>query len=253
VPIRKGSIRPLRACCSGLRVEHVPHLLINTELSDGPVVSAVFGQQGGTIGRGENCTLMLSDAERSVSRLHARVEWREDDFVLVNMGINPVLRNGDVLSTAEEAPLVAGDTLRIGAFTLRVHAVDDQVQRTMPPAEIEEEALFDDMTGLPLRAAWASDFMALHEPSESKVGTEQQWLSSLLRGMGGELPPSSMPLSAEQAGALMRTAMNDTLRTWIAHCSPAVQQAWFSAFEEAFAKACLTACAEAPVGSRIES
>ncbi|KQP23252.1 FHA domain-containing protein [Pseudorhodoferax sp. Leaf267] len=222
------------------------HLQIRIEQPHGPGASAVFGPKGGTIGRAENNTLVLSDAERSVSRLHARVEWRGGAFLLVNMGINPVGCNNTVLSTAEAATLASGDTVRIGSFTLRVQAVDaDAEPVTLAPGQ-GDEALFDDMTGLPLRAAWASDFAMFHDSAGAKLaGTEQGWLQSLLHGMGCEVPPTSVPPSAEQAGALMRQAMNDTMRTWMAHCSPAVQQAWFSNFEDAFLKACLAAAASA--------
>lgn len=215
----------------------MPHLQISMESTAGLAASAVFGPQGGTIGRADNNTLVLSDAERSVSRLHARVEWRDGAFVLVNMGIHPVLRNDEALSTAEEAPLASGDTLRIGSFALRVQAVDADAAPLAQASAHDDEALFDDMTGLPLQAAWASDFAMLSDAA--LPGSEQAWLTDLLRGMGCAIPASDLPSSAEHAGALMRAAMTDTMRTWMAHCSPAVQQAWFSNFEDAFLKACL--------------
>lgn len=222
------------------------HLEIRIEQASGPLTSAVFGPAGGTIGRAHNNTLVLSDAERSVSRLHARVECRAGHFVLVNMGMNPVLCNGTELSTAEEAPLASGTTVRIGSFVLRAQSVDAGTAAVLPDHGHEEEALFDDMTGLPLRAAWASDFAMFHDSANAKLaGTEQAWLMDLLRGMGCDIRSLTQPLSAEQAGALMRSAMNDTMRTWMAHCSPAVQQAWFSNFEDAFVKACLAAAVQA--------
>lgn len=227
------------------------HLQIRIEQASGPSASAVFGPAGGTIGRADNNTLVLADAERSVSRLHARVECRAGGFVLVNMGMNPVLCNGTELSTAEEAPLVSGDTVRIGRFSLRTQAVEADTAPVVPAHGHEEEALFDDMTGLPLRAAWASDFALFHDSASAGLaGSEQTWLLDLLRGMGCDIRALSQPLSAEQAGALMRSAMNDTMRTWMAHCSPAVQQAWFSNFEDAFVKACLAAANPGPTSSR---
>lgn len=224
---------------------NMQHLQIRIEQPGGPSASAVFGPTGGTIGRADNNTLVLSDAERSVSRLHARVECRAGHFVLVNMGMNPVLCNGTELSTAEESPLASGDTVRIGSFILRAQAIDSDTAPLVSAHGHEEDALFDDMTGLPLRAAWASDFAMFPDSASAKLpGTEQAWLMDLLRGMGCDIRSLAQPLSAEQAGALMRSAMNDTMRTWMAHCSPAVQQAWFSNFEDAFLKACLAASAQ---------
>ena len=232
---------------------NMQHLQIRIEQPGGPSASAVFGPAGGTIGRADNNTLVLSDAERSVSRLHARVECRAGHFVLVNMGMNPVLCNGTELSTAEESPLASGDTVRIGSFILRAQAIDSDTAPLVSAHGHEEDALFDDMTGLPLRAAWASDFAMFPDSASAKLpGTEQAWLMDLLRGMGCDIESMAQPLSAEQAGELMRSAMNDTMRTWMAHCSPAVQQAWFSNFEDAFLKACLAASAQSQAATPLQ-
>jgi predicted component of type VI protein secretion system len=214
---------------------------------------AVFGPRGGTIGRADNNTLMLADIDRSVSRLQARVEWRDDAFVLVNMGINPVRHNAHPLSTAEETPLAAGDSLRIGSFALQVDVIEVEVNPAAPPAVHDEDALFDDMTGLPLpreAPTWLPD-IALFEDSSSSTGpgavrlptSEEALLADLLRGMGCSVPQWPAPLSAQQmqqVGTLMREAMNDTMRQWLTHVSPAAQQAWFSRFDELFQHACRT-------------
>ena len=125
-----------------------------------------FGPAGGTIGRADNNTLVLSDPERSVSRLHARIEWRGAAATLVNLGITPVLCNGTVLATGGETLLTPGDQLRIGRFALVVEPAPGSAQATqhlntvpMPgltsvsgvaPAQPEaaDEHLYDDMTGL---------------------------------------------------------------------------------------------------------
>lgn len=214
---------------------------------------AVFGPRGGTIGQADNNTLMLADIDRSVSRLQARVEWRGDAFVLVNMGINPMRHNGEAVSTAEEVPLVAGDTLRVGGFALRVDEIAVEVNPGAPPVVHDEDALFDDMTGLPLpkpKTPWLPD-IALFEDSSSSTAPgpvrpatpEEVLMAELLRGMGCSVPQWSTPLSVQQlqqVGALMRESMNDTMRQWLTHVSPAAQQAWFTRFDELFQNACRT-------------
>lgn len=203
-----------------------------------PRDSAVFGARGGTLGRATHNTLVLSDAERSVSRLHARVEWRAPQFMLVNMGLNPVIHNGALLATADEAPLAEGDVLRIGRFTLLVAAADDADVRDEEQADDDADALFDDMTGEPLprrRPGWPDialfdDSMAGATPGA--VATRDM-VSQLLQGMGCTPPLLTRDLTPQQAGELMRSAIEDTLRTWIPHCSPAAQQAWFASFEQA--------------------
>lgn len=220
----------------------MPALRISIEGSaDG---GAVFGPQGGTLGRASQNTLVLSDAERSVSRLHARVDWRSTGFVLVNMGLNTIIHNGGLLATAEEAELAAGDVLRIGRFSL---LVSDAGEHELP-LDDAEEALFDDMTGEPLARRvppWpdlapfddsAAGFVTSGLGTPPRPGPAQGTVGELLQGMGCASAPLPATVTAEQAGQFMRSAIEDTLRTWIPHCSPAVQQAWFTSFEEALAR-----------------
>lgn len=202
---------------------------------------AVFGPLGGTLGRAEQNTLVLHDAERSVARLHARVEWRSSGFVFINMGLNAAIHNGAVLGTADEAALAAGDVLRIGRFSL---LVSDAGEHELPLEDTP--ALFDDMTGAPLppqpqlpRAPAWSD-IALFDDSVAggleeapPAGSVPALVAALLHGMGCAAPALPADTTAEQAGQWMRSAVEDTLRTWLPHCSPAVQQAWFLNFEQA--------------------
>lgn len=199
---------------------------------------AVFGPQGGTLGRAAQNTLVLNDPERSVSRLHARIEWRDGGFVFINMGLNPAIHNGAVVATADAAPLAAGDVLRVGRFSLLVSEADEQEL-----ARDEDDALFDDMTGEPLtpRApAWPD--IALFDDSmagplgEHDVHAPSALVGEMLQGMGCTVASLPATVSAEQAGQWMRRAIEDTLRTWIPHGSPAVHQAWFNHFDEALAR-----------------
>lgn len=227
----------------------MPALRIAIEGSDDP--GTVFGPQGGTLGRAEQNTLVLDDAERSVSRLHARVEWRNTGFVFINMGLNAVGHNNALLATADEAALVAGDVLRIGRFSL---LVSDAGEHELPLDAAD--ALFDDMTGepLPARAANWPD-IALFDDSaaglmgtaSAQAGSAQGLVAELLHGMGCAVPPLPANVTPQLAGRWMRSAVEDTLRTWIPHCSPAVQQAWFTSFEQALVR---VSEAEARIGQR---
>jgi hypothetical protein len=234
---------------------------------------ASFGIEGGTIGRAETSTLVLSDPERSVSRMHARVDWRDGAHHIFNLGINPVLCNGTVLTTGAESPLAVGDELRIGRFTLVVEVdatpvavpLHLQTQPMPAPATVgedpftpdllldteegeggatdDDEPLFDDMTGLPLPRRGKS--LATRGPPSP----QELWLAELLRGMGCAAPTWPAPLTPEQVvqvGALMRSAMNETMRDWLKQFAPSVQRLWFDAFEQAFLKACKAGLPAAP-------
>lgn len=80
---------------------------------------------------------MLDDAERTVSRMHAQIVWREGTYRLIDRGSNPALVNGAPLDPGEEVRIDHGDEVQIGGYQLRaeVAAEDDpQNARAMPDA-----------------------------------------------------------------------------------------------------------------------
>lgn len=245
------------------------------------VAPVAFGPGGGTIGRADTNTLVLSDPERSVSRLHARVEWRDGAPVIVNLGINPVLCNGTVLVTRAEAVLAVGDQLRIGRFTLSVEStLADAIVLPEDPENLEE-ALFDDMTGLPLprrerttappaavpvfadlseqtvkahRTALGPATAGAAPPTcvpvrSTSPSAEELWLVALLRGMGCPAPVWPTPLTSaqiEQVGAMLRSAMNETLRAWTPNDANGAQRDWMASFQHNFLRACSAGLGSTP-------
>jgi len=87
---------------------------------DAPAV-AEFREEGGTIGRSQECTLLLPDPDRIISRTHAVVSHQGGRFFLRDQGTTvPVLLNGRPVGKGREHPLAAGDELRIAGYTMRV-------------------------------------------------------------------------------------------------------------------------------------
>jgi type VI secretion system FHA domain protein len=80
--------------------------------------SAQFDELGGSIGRADTNQLVLPDPERSISRVHAQVLFRNGGWVLVDRGSNAVLVNGQTLGNGREAPLRDGDRVQIGGYLL---------------------------------------------------------------------------------------------------------------------------------------
>ncbi len=87
--------------------------------ADGPV--AEFGEDGGTIGRRVDCTLVIADDQRHISRVHALVEFRGDYFCIVDKGSYIAVRvNGLRVGRGQETPIFEGDEIVIGGYTMRV-------------------------------------------------------------------------------------------------------------------------------------
>lgn len=84
--------------------------------------SATFDERGGAIGRADNNHMVLPDAERTVSRRHAQVTFRNGVYLIVNHGSNPIVVNGRELDKGREQGIDPSDTLQIGGYLLSVSA-----------------------------------------------------------------------------------------------------------------------------------
>lgn len=99
-----------------------------------PGASAHFDATGGTVGRASTNMLVLDDPERTVSRVHAQIVFRDGRFFVVDRGSNPMSHNGRPLGAGNEAPLADGDRLVIGGFELVVSAVGQHGAAGATPA-----------------------------------------------------------------------------------------------------------------------
>ncbi|HET8585823.1 MAG TPA: type VI secretion system-associated FHA domain protein, partial [Casimicrobiaceae bacterium] len=88
-------------------------------------IAAVFGADGGTIGRGSVNTLVLPDPNRFVSRIQAKITVEGGRLAISNASsANPLLVNDRELDAGAGATLADGDELRIGLYLLRVRRLD---------------------------------------------------------------------------------------------------------------------------------
>lgn len=81
-----------------------------------------FDARGGTIGRDASCALVLSDPERTVSRLQAKVGYDGARFQLVDHGSNPTLIDGRPLGKGASVELRGGERIVIGQYELEAQA-----------------------------------------------------------------------------------------------------------------------------------
>jgi FHA domain-containing protein len=97
-------------------------------------LGADFDISGGTIGRADSNQLVLDDPDRTVSRVHAQIVYRNNGFVIVDRGSNAVQWNGQLLGAGNEASLAAGDKLFIGSFELSV-SMQVQAETSAKPSQ----------------------------------------------------------------------------------------------------------------------
>ncbi|WP_175942789.1 type VI secretion system-associated FHA domain protein TagH [Caballeronia sp. BCC1704] len=107
-------------------------------------LAASFDAEGGTIGRALTNRLVLDDAERTVSRMHAQIAWRDGTYRLTDRGSNPALVNGVPLDPGQEVPLAHGDEVQIGGYQLRAEVSAEECTETAFEASHASAAAPDD-------------------------------------------------------------------------------------------------------------
>ncbi|MFL6630769.1 MAG: type VI secretion system-associated FHA domain protein, partial [Massilia sp.] len=92
-----------------------------------------FDQLGGAIGRAPGNDLVLDDPGKYISRLHARVEYRDEAFWLVDVGSNPSLVNDRPVGAGRSVQIEDGDRVTIGDYQL-LASVESEATAFMPAA-----------------------------------------------------------------------------------------------------------------------
>ncbi len=126
-----------------IKIEVVSTLGMLTEKA----LSAEFGSEGGSIGRALTNLLVLDDAERTVSRIHAKIIFRNGTFYIIDKGSNPLSCNGVVVGADNEAPIKNGDTLQIGSFQLLVSKASSRSQVSSPFDEPQQASKLAEKSG----------------------------------------------------------------------------------------------------------
>jgi predicted component of type VI protein secretion system len=201
-------------------------------------VEAAFAEEGGSIGRAPDSTLVLPDPDRIISRAQALVGWRDGVFYLRDQGTTvQVIVNGRPVGRGREVAIRADDELRIAGYVLRVEG----------PPEVEGAA--DEGTTIMrhgTRLSWSEDGTPLPEQRISTVivpspapgehaakpapsarasapsgaprahvdAADDPLLQALLRGAGVRdlaLPGGLTPHAMEELGQVMRETMRGML------------------------------------------
>lgn len=94
-----------------------------------PPLVGRFAGHGGTIGRGTDCTLVLPDPDKHISRAQAEIRFSSGQYTLLSRSaVNPLVWNGRTLSLNEAQVLGHGDEITIAHFVLRVELLTTDAQ-----------------------------------------------------------------------------------------------------------------------------
>ena len=106
--------------------------MIDGEISK-PIASHTLEKSRITIGRDQECTLILVDPKKFVSRTHAEIEEKEGAYWMkVVSKVNPVLINGHRQNFGASVALTTGDLLTFGKYRLEIFIpVEEAADATM--------------------------------------------------------------------------------------------------------------------------
>jgi FHA domain-containing protein len=180
---------------------------------DAPL-SARFGPDGGDIGRGADCTLVLPDPERRISRHQAVITARAERYFIRSVGSgSPVEIDGRTLAPDADAALEAGAQIRIGGYLLEV---------APPPARDDPLAMLEAEAKLRRFGAFA-DLLDAAEPSPAAVEVDVvvgdsgvrlvDPFDELFAGLGVPAlgPAARTPQQLRVVGELLRALIGGTL------------------------------------------
>lgn len=170
-----------------------------------PTASAVsFDASGGTIGRGTDNVLVLEDPDRSISRVQARIDYRNGMYYMTDLGRNPSLINGAALTHDTKVQLQNDDLLTIGAYEIVATITSEMAPVQF--AEASSSSLFE----LPSAALPQSSLdhfehnelaaaAILHADNDTYVSQHADPLGESLFGIPfGEMPVSPMSIAENQ-------------------------------------------------------
>lgn len=121
------------------------------------VPTEVIASDGIFIGRLERCEIRLD--HKTVSRIHAGINFRDSKYFLVNLSSsNTITLNGRQLGPQKDDVLADGDTIQLGPFMISVGRFDDDI------VLVVEQLLADQITTGKL-----SDKPVAPEPATSAV------------------------------------------------------------------------------------
>ena len=116
------------------------------------IASRSWPQNRISIGRGEECTLVLEDPKKHISRVHVELEEKNEGrfHLTIVSKVNPVFVNGKRQAPGSQVDLMAGDRFDLGEYELELLAPPTPSPAASAPVSAVEETTRPDNPQLQL-------------------------------------------------------------------------------------------------------
>src|SRR5260221_11301494 len=121
------------------------------------IASRSWPQSSITVGRGEECTLVLEDPKKHVSRVHVELAEKDEGTyrLTVVSKVNPVFINGKRHPPGTELDLRAGDRFELGEYELELLAPPSATRTAAPTLAVDDTTQPTNMMlNVPKSGAW---------------------------------------------------------------------------------------------------
>ena len=139
--------------------------------------SCRFTQQGGSIGRSNDCDWTLIDTDRYISNKHLVISFQNNNFILTDVSSNGVFINHQAapLGRNNEHVLKLSDNIDIGKFSIRVELIEnDDISAQVPDSSVADDS---GLLGLVMGSDSAANEIEAPEPL-LKIPDNSQYSSS---------------------------------------------------------------------------
>ena len=96
-----------------------------------------FDRLGGALGRAVGNDLVLDDPSKYISRVHARIEYRDGGYFLLDVGSNPSLVNDRPVGAGRSVQLADGDRIALGDYLLVASVEAEAAAPVLPPSPLQ--------------------------------------------------------------------------------------------------------------------
>lgn len=145
----------------------------NTEaLQSGNTRDHVFERLGGTLGSNQNAEWQIQDLYKSVSAVHAQIEYNDSEYFIKPLGDKLFINRSEISLNSKSVKLQHGDEIRVGNLVILVRIADSLEFLLDDPLDKSPEQIIS------MREISVNDMLKTDNPNEASYHFDDDLSSS---------------------------------------------------------------------------